>query len=96
MTSGSHNNSGLEVKLIQEERLAEIIKSLYSKKEKRREKHISDFKKLSKPEYEIILTCYYLDRTNIKNISVKLDKSLGHVKKLKREAIKELLNIIKK
>lgn len=96
MTNSSHNNNGLECKLIQQENLKELIAKLYSKKEKQRAKHVNDFKKLSKDEYEIILTCYYLDRTNIKNISIKLDKSIGHVKKMKREALKELVQIIKK
>ena len=61
-----------------------------------RKKYITDFKKLSNPNYEIILTSYYLDKAYIKNIAVKLDKSIGHIKKMKREALNELLKVVKK
>jgi len=96
-SNSSHANNGLECKLIQKEKLEEQLKKLYDRKEKQRTKHINDFKKLSKDEYEIILTCYYLDKTSIKNISIKLDKSIGHIKKMKREALIELVEkVIKK
>ena len=95
-TSGSRNNKGLEHILIQIENLEIFIDKLYTRKENMRKKYISDFKKLSNYNYEIILTGYYLDRTYIKNIAVKLDKSIGHVKKMKREALNELLKVVKK
>lgn len=94
ITNESHSSNGLEVKLIHEENLIEEIKKLYLKKANRRKRHVLDFKKLSKPEYEIILTCYYLDNASIKNIASKLDKTVGHIKKLKREALKELSEIL--
>lgn len=95
-TSGSRNNKGLEHILIQIENLEIFIDKLYIRKENMRKKYISDFKKLSNDNYQIILTSYYLDKAYIKNIAVKLDKSIGHVKKMKREALKELVQIIKK
>lgn len=95
-TSGSRNNKGLEHILIQIENLEIFIDKLYTRKENMRKKYISDFKKLSNPNYEIILTSYYLDRAYIKNIAVKLDKSIGHIKKMKREALNELLKVVKK
>lgn len=96
-TNSSHTPVGLDQKLVQIENLEELIKKLYNKKEKIKAKHISDFEKLSKQEYEMILTSYYLDFVTIKRISIKMDKSIGHIKKLKREALNELLEkIIKK
>lgn len=90
-SQSSPKNKGLEIRSIQIENLEERIKKLYSQKEKRREKHIEDFKKFTKTDYEIIMIGYYLDRLTLKNLSIKLDKSIGHIKKIKREAIKELL-----
>lgn len=96
-TNSSHIPVGLDQRLVQIENLEELIKKLYIKKEKIKSKHILDFEKLSKPEYEMILTSYYLDFVTIKRISIKMDKSIGHIKKLKREALNELLEkIIKK
>ena len=90
-SQSSSKNKGLEIRSIQIDNLEELIKKLYSQKEKRREKHIEDFKKFTKIDYEIIMIGYYLDRLTLKNLSIKLDKSIGHIKKIKREAIKELL-----
>lgn len=95
-TGGSRNNKGLDHILIQIENLEIFIDKLYTRKENMRKKYISDFKKLSNDNYQIILTSYYLDRVYIKNIAVKLDKSIGHIKKMKREALNELLKVIKK
>lgn len=95
-TNSSHIPVGLDQRLVQIENLEELIKKLYIKKEKIKSKHILDFEKLSKPEYEMILTSYYLDFVTIKRISIKMDKSIGHIKKLKREALNELLEKIKK
>lgn len=96
-TNSSHAPIGLDQRLIQIENLEELIKKLYIKKDKIKSKYISDFEKLSKQEYEMILTSYYLDFVTIKRISIKMDKSVGHIKKLKREALNELLEkIIKK
>ena len=93
-TSSSHSPKGLEQREIQLENLQDTIKILYEKKEKRKSKHIADFEKLSKLEYKIILTNYYLDFVTIKKISIKMDKSIGHIKKLKREALNELLKVV--
>lgn len=95
-TNSSHIPVGLDQRLVQIENLEELIKKLYIKKEKIKSKHILDFEKLSKPEYEMILTSYYLDFVTIKRISIKMDKSIGHIKKLKREALNELSEKIKK
>lgn len=93
-SQSSSKNKGLEIRYIQIESLEEHIKKLYSQKEKRREKHIEDFKKFTKTDYEIVMIGYYLDKLTLKNLSIKLDKSIGHIKKIKREAIKELLVMI--
>lgn len=93
-SQSSSKNKGLEIRYIQIESLEERIKKLYSQKEKRREKHIEDFKKFTKTDYEIVMIGYYLDKLTLKNLSIKLDKSIGHIKKIKREAIKELLVMI--
>lgn len=93
-TSNSHTPKGLEQREIYIENLQDNIKKLYAQKENKKAEHIADFEKLSKDEYKNILISYYLDFVNIKKISIKLDKSIGHIKKLKREAIKELLTII--
>ena len=76
--------------------MREYLNKLYSKRDNLKEKHILDFKKLSKSDYEIILTSFYLDKVSLKGISSKLDKSIGHIKKLKRAAMKELLELNKK
>lgn len=85
---------GLEQKAIQLEKISSKIEELYSKLEKTKEKYVKDFEKLSKEEYKIILTNYYLDYISIKKIAFKLKKSEGHIKKLKREAINELLKFV--
>lgn len=94
-TSGSKRIAGIDSKVIMIEKLNEDINNLYLKKEKRKNVHLKDFKKLSKADYVIILTSYYLDKASLKDISVKLDKSIGYIKKLKSDALKELINIIK-
>lgn len=96
-TSSSHTPKGLEQREIYIENLEDTIKKLYQDKEKKKVNHIMDFEKLSKDEYKKILTNYYLDFVTIKKISFKMDKSIGHIKKLKREALNELLEkVIKK
>lgn len=95
-TSGTKKQNGIDDKLVRIESLREYLNKLYSKRDNLKEKHILDFKKLSKSDYEIILTGFYLDKVSLKGISSKLDKSIGHIKKLKRAAMKELLELNKK
>lgn len=95
-TSGTKKQNGIDDKLVRIESLREYLNKLYSKRDNLKEKHILDFKKLSKSDYEIILTSFYLDKVSLKGISSKLDKSIGHIKKLKRAAMKELLELNKK
>ena len=95
-TSGTKKQNGIDDKLVRIESLREYLNKLYSKRDNLKEKHILDFKKLSKSDYEIILTSFYLDKVSLKGISSKLYKSIGHIKKLKRAAMKELLELNKK
>lgn len=92
----SYPKSGLEQKQIQIESVEEQLQKLYKRRTNLKNKHLSDFEKLSKQEYKIILTNYYLDFISLKNISIKLDHSLGYVKKLKRDALNELVDKILK
>jgi len=91
-TSSSMIHKGLEYVQIKIENLEEELVSLNYQKQEIKDEYIEDFKILSKEEYEIILTSYFLDKISIKSISIKLGHSDGYIKKMKREAIKELLD----
>ena len=94
--SSSSNTKGLDYIIVQIENIELLINKLYDRKQKLRKKYISDFKKLTNDNYEIILTSYYLDKLSIKNMAINMKKSISHVKKLKRDALDELIENIKK
>lgn len=88
---GSSSPSGLDSKLSKIESLENKLSKLYLKQDRMKQQYIKDFTKLSLVDYEIILTLFYLDEMPLKYIASRLDKSLGYVKKLKQDAINELL-----
>lgn len=92
--SSSNNSSGLDEKLSKIEKLKAKIGKLYVKQELLRKEYLKTLNKLSRFEYEIILTSFYLDKLSLKEISIRLNKSIAFVKKNKREAMDELLIII--
>lgn len=96
VSNSSKQPQGLDMIIIQLEKLEEELTRLYDKKTKCENNHIKDFEKLSNDDYEFILTNYYFYHCTIKDLSVKLDKSISHIKKLKRDAIKKLLDIVQK
>jgi len=95
VTSKSSNN-GLETILETKEKLIKQLDKCYNQKNKLRRCYLKDFDNLSNILYKVILTDYYLNRSSLKDISNKIDKSLSYTKKLKKVSLKELENIIKK
>lgn len=92
--SSSNNVAGIDEKLSKIEKLKAKIGKLYVKQELLRKEYLKTLNKLSRFEYEIILTSFYLDKLSLKEISIRLNKSIAFVKKNKREAMDELLIII--
>lgn len=93
--SFSNNNNGIEVRLVQIEKKEDNLKKLYNKRDEYVEKYEKDFTLLSKEIYQLVLSGFYLDKLSMKSLSIKIGKSLDHTKKIKREAVRELIQLLK-
>ena len=86
---------GLEIILIQIEETEQKLENLYEQKRLVKEEYIKDFEvKIKDETQKIILIAYYLDKLTTYEIACKIDKSTGYVKKLKQNAINEILKKI--
>lgn len=94
-SSFSNNNSGIEVRLVQIEKKEDNLKKIYNKRDEYVEKYEKDFTLLSKEIYQLVLSGFYLDKLSMKSLSIKIGKSLDHTKKIKREAVRELIQLLK-
>lgn len=65
------------------------LQKLYDSYNELRAKHESEIDRIQDGTKRFILKSFYLDRCTIKEIAVTLEKSCGHIKKLKRWAVAE-------
>lgn len=74
------------------EKEKELIK-LINQKEEIRRVHEKEISKLTDDKKRMILTFYFLDQYSIKEIACYLKSSESHIKKLKRKAIDEFIEL---
>ena len=80
--------------LIEIEELEAELDILYDKKQVLRGKHEKEINKVSDARERSVLRMYYLMKFDIYKIAEALKISVSHTRKIKRDAIESLINVI--